>query len=140
VHQHGGRAVREDGVQLGRGEAPVQGHEDGAEAEAGELGLKNVGAVLRQHGDARPGSDAAGVPQVPRKGGGTPVEVEVGETPAGGQVHGRRRAGPARGVVGDPVVVRVGHRGRLPAAHCVAPAGRGRQESAAETGRNGGRG
>ena len=82
------RAVREDGLELRRGKAPVQRNEDRAHPHGRLLGDQEVGAVPGQRRDAAAGGEAEG-----REGGDRPVDraVEggVGPAPAGGEVDER---------------------------------------------------
>jgi hypothetical protein len=104
VHEHSRRGVDGQELELGQPETPVEGEQDGAQAEAGELELEGVGGVGQQHGDAL----SALYPQLSSQVAGQPahpfVELGVGQTAAGRLVHRGQLARAATGVVCYPVV------------------------------------
>ena len=113
-----GRRIAQDVFELRNGEPPVERQHDGAEPAAGELELEVFRAVGREQadtialGDAEPGK-RRGQPV------GAPVDLGIGEFPAGLQVVDGELGRPATGVMGDPVVV--GDRGHAQFTALVKP-------------------
>ena len=81
VDQQGRRGVRQDVLQLGHGQPPVERQHDGAEPPAGELELEVFRAVGRQQGHSIAFGDATGR-QCSGQPVGTPVQFGIGEPAA----------------------------------------------------------
>ncbi len=103
MDQYMGAAVLADILQLRHRQAPVQGHEDGADAPAGELDFKGIGIIEADQGDPVIFADAQGIAQIQRCLVDTGMEFPIGETPAGGEVDKRLLTRRERGVMLDPV-------------------------------------
>ena len=107
--QQGGLGVRHQRLELGRGEPPVQWHEDRTGADRRELEHQHLGAVARKARDPR----AAAWPQRLREpaGGAIDVTIErgIGPAPAALQIGASGRAGLHPGIGRDRIDFRRDH-------------------------------
>ena len=105
VYEHLGAGVRDDVLELGDGEAPVERHVDGAELGAGELELETVGRVVGESRDAVALLDVELVAKRMRQPRGALLHLGVGEAASRVQVDERRLSRSLACVIGHPVVV-----------------------------------